>query len=139
MPRGRRQRRELSSIPSEGFSDIAFLLIIFFLLATTLQQTSGFKSELPAGEKSEKKSEEKTPTVTLDRQKMRFNDSEVTMKQLRKKLAGLELEEKKDDDKIVLLEAKSDVAYQDYYEVMQAISNAGGAVGIVREASGEEQ
>ncbi len=52
----RRHRRDhgCDDIPVASFSDIAFLLIIFFILATTLAKTRGFITELPSGEKSEK-------------------------------------------------------------------------------------
>jgi biopolymer transport protein ExbD len=123
-------------IPVASFSDVAFLLIIFFLLATTLQQISGFTTELPAGEKAEQQAEE-MPTVTLKGGKIFLNENKQPlddMKELREKLKELKLPAKKNkDDRIVTLEAVGRVEYQQYFEAMSIITAAGGYIGIVRE------
>ena len=43
------------------------------------------------------------------------------------------------EQKIILLEAKSDVLYQNYYLTMVTISRAGGLVSIVREDKGKKK
>ena len=55
---------------------------------------------------------------------------------MRGRLKELNLSQKTGDQKVVLLEAIGDVEYQTYYDVMAAISEAGGAIGIVRQAEG---
>jgi len=123
-------------IPVASFSDVAFLLIIFFLLATTLQKVSGFKTELPAGEKAEQQAEE-MPTVTLKGGHVYLNENAQPLRsitELRQKLIDLKLPEKKSkDDRIVTLETVGFVEYQQYFEAMSVITAAGGYIGIVRE------
>ena len=47
MPRQRRQSRAgQGDVPTDSMSDIAFLLIIFFLVATTLVKVRGFEAVL---------------------------------------------------------------------------------------------
>ncbi|MDX1681578.1 MAG: biopolymer transporter ExbD [Phycisphaeraceae bacterium] len=123
-----------TNIPVEGFSDIAFLLIIFFILTTTLQQPQGFLAELPAGEQSQEQTEqEDTPTVQLHENGITFQDKPITLPALRQKLKDLELADREEGERVVLLEASGEVGYELYYQAMAAITEAGGAVGIVRE------
>jgi biopolymer transport protein ExbD len=130
----------LDDLPTSSFADIAFQLIIFFILAMTLAPTEGFLTELPAGKKSEEKPE-KTPTVQLHGEELRLNDKVTDLKGLREALAKLELEKKKGEAKVVLFEASGDPMYQGYFEVMAAISKAGGSICILMEddSAGKEE
>ena len=128
----RKRRSGLDDIPVVSFSDIAFLLIIFFILATTLVKTQGFYTDFPSGEKSEAPPQ-KTATVILREGKITLNDVDVGLPELRKKLEALKLHNKTGDDKVVMMEAPGKVKYQAYFEVMAAITDAGGTICIVRE------
>jgi len=131
----RRRATGCDDIPVASFSDIAFLLIIFFILATTLVKTQGFQTDFPTGEKSEKP-QEKTTTIVLQRGKITLNDKDVAIPDLRRELRELKLHRKTGDDKVVMLEATGKVEYQTYFEVMAAITEAGGTICIVREEEG---
>jgi len=130
--RHKERRMGCDDIPVASFSDIAFLLIIFFILATTLVKTQGFHTEFPQGEKSEEPPK-KTTTVQLREGKIILNDEPVDLPKLRAALAELELHARTGDDKVVLLEAAGKVGYQRYFEVMAAVTRAGGTICIVRE------
>jgi biopolymer transport protein ExbD len=116
-------------------SDIAFLLIIFFILTTTLTKLSGFTAELPsaAANQQQATSDAKTPTVQLANGKLLFDEREVSPAALRERLLDLRLDKRQGEERIVMLEAAGKVDYQTYYEVMAAISAAGGVVAIVEE------
>lgn len=135
--RGRRRRMGCDEIPVASFADIAFLLIIFFILATTLVKTQGFHTEFPQGEKSEEPPK-KTTTVQLHHDKITLNDEQVALPKLKAALAKLKLHTRTGDGKVVLLEAAGKIGYQRYFEVMAAITRAGGTICIVREEGGEE-
>jgi biopolymer transport protein ExbD len=130
----RREQRDLE-IPTDSVSDIAFLLIIFFILTTTLNKLSGFTAELPSAAASQQqaKSDAKTPTVQLANGKLLFDEREVSIAALRERLLDLRLANRQGEERIVMLEAAGKVDYQTYYEVMAAISAAGGVVAIVEE------
>lgn len=132
----RREKRDLE-IPTDSVSDIAFLLIIFFILTTTLSKLTGFTAELPAAAAAQQqaaRTDAKTPTVQLASGKLLFNEQEVSMAALRERLLDLQLAHKQGEAKVVMLEAAGKVDYQTYYEAMAAISGAGGVVAIVEEA-----
>jgi biopolymer transport protein ExbD len=124
---------EPEELPVSSFSDIAFLLIIFFILVTSLTQTMGFTTEIPAGEKSEEQ-QDKSASVALREGKIFFNDAPVTPTELRDRLLELQLPAKeKDEEKMVILEAHGRVDYQTYFTAMSTIAEAGGVVAIVKE------
>lgn len=138
MARDKKDRRRGSGdIPVNSFADIAFLLIVFFVIASTLSQTKGVRTEIPAGEKSEAQ-EEKTTTIQLHDNRITLNDDEVDVATLRRRLAELQLPRKPEQDRIVLLETTGDVKYQTYYSALTAISGAGGIVALVDEEGQEK-
>jgi biopolymer transport protein ExbD len=116
-----------------SFSDIAFLLIIFFILVTSLEKFAGFKASLPAADKSKQTQSDTMPTVKLNNGMLFFNDEQVDMDALRGRLAARNLPGLGEEERIVIIEATGKVPYQQYYQVMAAISDAGGVVGIVKE------
>lgn len=132
-PKKHRKQRRDSEVPVSAFSDIAFLLIIFFILATTLVQVSGVITEIPSGEQAQTQQENETPTVQLIGDRVLLNENRVDMREFRKRLKELKLHQKTGDNKIVLLEASGNVAYQNYFDVMASISAAGGVTAILQE------
>ena len=46
------KKHRSGDIPVGSFSDIAFLLIIYFLVATSLVKLKGITADLPSGEKA---------------------------------------------------------------------------------------
>jgi biopolymer transport protein ExbD len=120
-------------IPVASFSDLAFLLIIFFILTTTLQKVSGFKADIPSGIHDEIQQKEKTTTVTIHGNQISLNDKNVSLQELRRQIGEMDLRSKTGEAKIVLLTASGNVKYQTYYETMASISAAGGNIAMVRE------
>ena len=136
MAKAQRKRRfSWDDVPLTSFSDIAFLRIIFFILAATLAQTRGFLTEFPQGEKSDQPPK-KTTTILLRNDRVLLNDQPVDLPRLKAELRDLKLHDRTGDDKIVLLEASGKVGYQTYFEVMAAVTQAGGTICIVREEGG---
>jgi len=130
----RKQRRD-SEVPVSAFSDIAFLLIIFFILATTLVQISGVITEIPSGKQAEaqREEEDETPFVRLEGDRVLLGEKHVEMDELRRRLKLMKLDQKTGDGKVILLEASGDVTYQSYFDVMASISAAGGVTAILQE------
>lgn len=129
-----RRRAHSDEVPVSSFSDIAFLLIIFFILVTSLEKFAGFRAALPAGDKAAESKADEMPTVKVDNGRIYYADRILTIDELRAELDALKLGAKaREEERIVIIEATGAVAYQTYYEIMAAISTAQGVVGIVKE------
>ncbi len=132
--KGKRKKKAAPEIPVNSFADIAFLLIVFFVIASTLSRTTGVITDIPSGEKSEAK-QDKTAIIQLKDDVITINDSTVDVEGLRKKLAEMKLYEQSGEEKIILLETVGAVDYQNYFSAMTAISGAGGVMAIVKEGN----
>ncbi len=137
MKIGARERGEVR-VPTDSLSDVAFLLIIFFILTTSLRQITGVKADLPAAERGAPQQVEKTPTVQLRGEELRFNDQLMDLATFRDRLRELDLPSRpREEDRIVVVETSGRVSYQRYFETLAAISGAGGIVGLLTEEEGE--
>lgn len=132
----RRTRKQVKKhregeIPTGSFSDIAFLLIIYFLVATSLVKVKSITADLPSGQKQTQAQSEKTPIVNLRGNEIFFNDKAVTIVELSDRLAALDLSEQEDSKRVIMLESTRNTPYQSYFEALATISANGGVVAIV--------
>jgi biopolymer transport protein ExbD len=126
-----RKPRPPADIDVTSFSDIAFLLIIFFVLSTTFVRTMGISVIIPSSTQDPaKKSEGDYPTVVLSADSMQFQNKDVTLDQFRERLAEMKLTEKKEEERFIVLESAPEVDYDRYFEVVTAISRWGGILAI---------
>jgi len=129
---GRRHRqRPEPEIPTDSFCDIAFLLIIYFILAASLSQDWGFHTDIPAGQKATEATDDKS--ILLRSDGLFWGDRNVSIAQLRGELSGMKLPDRDPNSRVVQFEARGNVAWQRYYEVLAAIEQAGGVPGILME------
>ena len=121
-----------------SFSDIANLLIIFFILTTTLARPWGRTVDMPsaATPPQEQREQSDTPTVNLMRDRITIaeggeGEKEVTMNELRQYLWKKNFPKMDDKHKSISVETSDDVPYERYYQVVTAIAAAGGVVAIL--------
>jgi len=131
--RFKRRPRQESDIDVTSFSDIAFLLIIFFILTTTFVKPAGRQLNIPSGTNDPAKKEQKQLTVILSPGEIRYGEQGriLTIDQLRETLHREKLPQRPDDQRIVVVESKIDVPYDEYFQVVMAISRAGGVLGLL--------
>jgi len=132
--RGQEKKHREGTIPTDSFSDIAFLLIIYFIVATSLVKVKSITADLPSGEKAVQAQMEKTPIVNLRGSEIFFNDKALDLEALNARLAALELAKLEPDKRVVLLETAAGTPYQNYFQALAAISANGGVVAIVEDA-----
>jgi biopolymer transport protein ExbD len=121
-----------------SFSDIANLLIIFFILTTSLARPFGRQMEMPSSAKppAEEKQKNDTPTVNLSADRITISEEgkegrELTMDELRAELWKRNFPSRSEKDRAVVLETSDDVTYDRYYKVASAIAAAGGVIAIL--------
>jgi len=136
MAKNRKQQEKkhrTGEIPTGSFSDIAFLLIIFFLVATSLVKIQSITTDLPSGEKENAAQLDKTPIVILRGTNVFFSDNKVTIENLNQRLAALKLASEPADKRVIMLESTDETPYETYFQVLAAISSNGGVVALVEE------
>jgi biopolymer transport protein ExbD len=126
-------KHRAGTIPTDSFSDIAFLLIIYFLVATTLVKVKSITADLPSGEKSTQAQSDKTPVVNLRGEEVFFNDKKLTLVELDERLSELELGKQEPEKRVVMLESTSATPYANYFKALATISANKGVVAIVEE------
>lgn len=136
----KRKPKGCTEIDVSAFSDIAFLLIIFFILTTSLARIAGTTVDIPAGQppKDQAKEEDKVKTINLSATQIRYGSEEnapaLTMEELREKLILDDLRNKPTDmERMVIIECSDDVEYERYFQVLTAVSKAGGVVAILEQ------
>lgn len=127
----RDKKRRIGTIPVDSFSDIAFLLIIYFMVATTLVKVKSIAADLPTGQKKAEAQIDKTPVVNLRGEEIYFSDKKVTLADLEARLAALNLSQKPAEDRVIMLESAKETPYQTYFQALAAISAHGGVVALV--------
>ena len=122
-----------------AYSDIAFLLIIFFILTTSFSVPLGRVIDMPSAAKPEvQKTEDRTPSVNILVDRIMFGEAEkegreITTMELRWELAQFGFHSKPEKERMVVVEVAEDVTYQRYYEIVTMIAEAGGIVAMVKE------
>lgn len=131
--RKRKKQRGDGAVPTDSFADIAFLLIVFFILVTTMVKTKGFETQLPSSKDGKENSEKEMPMITMSGEVIRYDDNTITMDNLRKRLDELNLESLEEKNRMIKVKASKDTKYEIYYPVWAAIAKAGGTVVMVKE------
>lgn len=127
------KKHRSGEIPTGSFSDIAFLLIIYFLVATTLVKVKTIAADLPSGEKSSQTQSDKTPIVNLRGTDIFFNDKKTSVEDLNQSLADMKLGEKDPAKRVIMLESTQGTPYENYFQALAAISAHQGVVAIVED------
>lgn len=139
MPRPKKERPS-AEIETGSFSDISFLLIIFFVLTTTLSKPTGRLVDIPSASPPEqqKKSEDNTPSIKVLGDRVLFGvgqkeGQEVTLPELKGKLLKYAFPSKAEKERMVVVEVADDVAWDRYFKVVTLVAETGGVVALVEE------
>ena len=136
-----KKRKILPSDPDlTAYSDIAFLLIIFFILTTNFSVPLGRIIDMPSAAKPEvQKAEDRVPSINILVDRIEFgeadkgNSREITTAELRSELRGFRFDTKPDKERMVVVEVAEDVPYQRYYEIVAMIAECGGIIAMVKD------
>ena len=135
-----KKRKILPSDPDvTAYSDIAFLLIIFFILTTSFSTPLGRMIEMPSAAKPEvERTEDRTPSVNILVDRIMFGEvdkdgREVTTAELRAELKQFGFYARPEKERMVVVEVTEDVTYQRYYEIVTMIAESGGIVAMVKD------
>ena len=140
MARLRKREKGEAEIDVGAFADIAFLLIIFFILTTSIIRSTGQEVSIPQAETPEDRQvDDRTPSVNVLSDRLLFGPDEesmerVTLEELRRALFRKEMHDAEDQERMIILEVAEDVTYERYFQVVTLISEAGGIVALMEGA-----
>lgn len=136
MLRSRRTSKLLVEPAPVATGDIAFNLIIFFLVCASTQPDTGRRQDLPRSEQTKQTQvETKNLELALTRSlsTVSLNGEPVKTDQLASSLR-LALEGKRrPEERIVVLKSKSDVPYEHWINVSAIVQDVGASITIQRE------
>ncbi len=128
----KRNRQTEAEINLASFSDIAFLLIIFFILTTQFVKPAGNNMAIPSGSTDPSKKQEKYLTINLSADKILWDGKdEMSLEELRRRLLQENFKDKPPEQRVIILDAGRDVPYQRYFEVVTAIAKADGVLALI--------
>jgi len=125
----RRRSNFLIEPASAATGDIAFNLIVFFLVCASTQPDNGRKQIIPRSESQAKEKEQsQNLEVTLDRTGVMVNTEKIPMadfaSRIKRKLQG----KSRPEDRIVVVKSSKDVPYHHWITITGAIEAAGGII-----------
>ena len=125
-----------NAVPTTSLADMMFLLLIFFIMTTTLTRVKGFVTDIPSGSTTQQQTQEKNPQVALHDGRVSLNDDEISMDELYTRIRKMGLAQRKGEGKVIVLATSGDVPYQDFYQIVAFIQGSGGVVALLREEEG---
>lgn len=135
--RERRSKKLLVEPPESAMGDIAFNLIVFFLVCASVQPDSGRKQSIPKSEETEQQTQSDNVEVLLTRQTVAINGNPVTMNQFPTAIKAALDSKIRPEDKVVVVKSKPETTYQHWISVTAMIEDAGGTITVQREEERE--
>ena len=137
----RGRRKLLAEPPASATGDIAFNLIVFFLVCASVQPDSGREQVLPRSEQQQQEQKQmENIEVQLTRDRVFVNGSPMKINEFPANFQGAltrALENKtSQSDRVVVVKSKPETPYSYWITITEMIEQAGGVVTIQRE---EEQ
>jgi len=138
----RRRRKLLAEPPASATGDIAFNLIVFFLVCASVQPDSGREQTLPRSEEEENQQQPaENIKVQLTRDTVYLNGSVMSPADFpgnfRQGLNEALAKATRQSDRVVVVKSKPETPYSYWITITELIEQAGGVVTIQREEEEE--
>ncbi len=133
-----RRRSLLVEAPSSAATDIAFILIIFFLVCASVQPDTGRSQIIPRSEEEEQKSKQsQNIEVSISPGAVVVNGTVVDASEVRAKLKTLLAGRQNEADRVVVVQSARSTPYLRWIAVTEQIEEAGGTVTLKLEKQKE--
>jgi biopolymer transport protein ExbD len=131
-----RRPKYLVEPPSSSMNDIAFILIIFFLVCASVEPEDGRPQIIPSSEKSEEQNNAQSIEVGLTQSTVTIDGIPYQQEQFQEKIAQLLIQKETDSERIVVVKSQADVPYKHWIAMTEIVQKSGGIVTLLLE---EEQ
>ncbi|NQT21444.1 MAG: biopolymer transporter ExbD [Planctomycetes bacterium] len=119
-------------IPLSAMSDIALLLLIFFVLTTQFLVRRSLQAELPSITPDKEEASEDVTTVVVKPEYMYLDEERIHIEELAPLLAAKLADKTKPEDRAVILDGEAAVRYERMVLAANEIKRAGGIVTIMK-------
>ncbi len=133
---------DIGEIPMAAMPDIAFLLLVFFMVSTTFLVSRKINVELPSyeGESSKEKVLRINVSLGPNRVQVKYGDEKRQMQiiGLQRYVQGVISQAENQNEKVVLLDVDDTCPYQRVVDAFDAIRAGGGYVSLVKSEETEK-
>ncbi|MFM9964780.1 MAG: ExbD/TolR family protein [Planctomycetaceae bacterium] len=126
----RRSTKLLVDVPAVASGDIAFNLIVFFLVCASTQPDTGRSQILPKSEQTQQQQEQQDEHLTVDlkRTAVLINGDPVKTTEIKARVKAKLAGKSRPEDRVVIVKSADDVPYHAWIEVTSQIEDAGGII-----------
>ena len=126
--KSRRSTKLLVDVPAVASGDIAFNLIVFFLVCASTQPDTGRPQLLPKSDQTQQQQQDEHLTVDLKRNAILINGDPVKSNEVKARVKAKLAGKSRPDDRVVIVKSADDVPYHAWIEVTTQIEDAGGII-----------
>ncbi len=113
--------------------DIAFNLIVFFLVCASTQPDRGRKQDIPSSQQTKAEQKQENTEILVTRNGIVMNGAAVRAAELPGRLATHFKGKPRPDDRVVVIKTRPDTPYHNWIAVTSMVQDAGGSITIQRE------
>ena len=137
--KARRSSKIISDFPALATGDIAFNLIVFFLVCISVQPDSGREQNLPRGEEKNQEQQAENIEVAMNRNygTVTIAGDIVSMNDAPQRLRRLLEGKVRPEDRVVVVKSSKDTPYHHWVSVTAMIEEQGGIITIQTEEQQE--
>ena len=117
-------------------NDIAFILIVFFLVCASVEPEDGRSQVIPRSEKNEDQQTSQSTEVGLTPATVTIDGTPYQLGEFQPRIRQILSRKKTEAERVVVLKTQADVPYQHWIAMTEIIERAGGIVTLLIE---EEQ
>ena len=117
-------------------NDIAFILIVFFLVCASVEPEDGRSQVIPRSEKNEDQQTSQSTEVGLTTASVTIDGTPYQLGEFQPRIRQILSRKKTEAERVVVLKSQADVPYQHWIAMTEIIERAGGIVTLLIE---EEQ
>ena len=126
----------LVETPTSAMNDIAFILIVFFLVCASVEPEDGRSQVIPRSEKNEESQASQSTEVGLTPATVTIDGTPYRREEFPPHIRQLLAEKKSEAERVVVLKSQAEVPYEHWIATTEIIEQAGGIVTLLLE---EEQ
>jgi biopolymer transport protein ExbD len=113
--------------------DIAFNLIVFFLVCASSQPDRGRKQDIPSSQQTKAEQKQENTEILVTKAGIVMNGAAVRPADLPLRLATHFKGKPRPEDRVVVIKTRPDTPYHNWISVTSLVQDAGGSITIQRE------